>query len=215
MSETLPAGTTGYAEVAPALLARRLPFEAVHAQVLHLIPRPPARILDVGSGPGHDAAILAGQGHQVTAVEPTRALRAGAIALYGHLPIQWLDDALPALAGLAATGPEPFDFILLEGVWAHLSQAERAAAFPRLAGLLAEGGVLSISLRHGPAAPGRIVWPVSAQETLDLARACGLRCLVNVETGSIQPANIAAGVTWTRMAFARGGALTQPLEDPD
>jgi SAM-dependent methyltransferase len=196
-------GTAGYDEVARTLLATRLPFEEVHRHIIHLFPPRPARILDVGSGPGHDAATLSARGHAVTAVEPTPELREGARALYPALPIDWVDDSLPALERLAAARQPPFDFILVEGVWAHLAEAERRQAFPILAGLLAEGGVLAISLRHGPAAAGRTTHPVTAADTESLAAASGLATLVNVATGSIQAANIASGVTWTRMAFGR------------
>jgi SAM-dependent methyltransferase len=198
-----PPGTTGYEAAAPALLATRLDFEAVHRPILYLFSAPPSRVLDVGSGPGHDAAVFAARGHAVTAVEPTRALREGARALYHHLPIDWIDDSLPGLSRLAAALPDPFDLILLEGVWAHLTETERAAAFPVLARLLARDGVLAISLRHGPAAPGRVTYPVTAAETMALAEKAGLTTLVNVSTGSIQAVNIASGVTWTRMAFGR------------
>jgi SAM-dependent methyltransferase len=204
MDAARPSGTVGYDQVAPVLLATRLPFEEVHRHILHLFPASPARILDVGSGPGHDAATLAGRGHAVTAVEPTPELREGARALYPALPIDWIDDSLPSLARLAALRPRRFDFVLVEGVWAHLTAAERAEAFPVLARLLAEGGVLAISLRHGPAAPGRVTHPVTAAETEALAAAAGLATVVKVETTSIQPSNIASGVTWTRMAFRRG-----------
>jgi protein-L-isoaspartate O-methyltransferase len=187
------------------MLSTRLPFEEVHRHVIHLLPASPGRVLDVGAGPGHDAATLAMRGHAVTAVEPTPELREGAKALHGALPIAWVDDSLPALARLAAGTSAPFDFILVEGVWAHLTEAERAEAFPVLAAMLAEDGVVAISLRHGPAAPGRITHPVTAAETLALAEALGLRALVNVETGSIQAVNVASGVTWTRMAFGRSG----------
>lgn len=198
-----PPGTTGYDAVAPALLATRLRFEEVHRHVLHLFPQAPGRVLDVGAGPGHDAATLAGRGHAVTAVEPTPELREGARALYPDLGIAWVDDSLPLLERLLAARPPAFDLILVEGVWAHLTEAERAQAFPRLAGLLAAAGVLAISLRHGPAAPGRRVHPVTAAETAALAQAAGLAVLVSVETGSIQATNVASGVTWTRMAFGR------------
>ena len=185
------------------MLSTRLDFAAVHGPILHLIPARPARILDVGAGPGHDAATLARLGHAVTAVEPTPELRDGARALYGDLPIDWLDDSLPELAALTATRGPLFDFILVEGVWAHLTEAERTEAFPVLAGQLAEGGVVAISLRHGLAAPGRVTHPVTAARTIALAEASGLTTLVNVATGSIQAVNIATGVTWTRMAIGK------------
>ena len=125
MTSVRPAGTTGSERVASGLLSARLCFEEVHRYVLHLIPVHPARILDVGSGPGHDAATFAARGHAVTAVEPTFELREGARTLYRDLPIEWVDDSLPALQYLAMTCDQlPFDFILVEGVWAHLTEAE-------------------------------------------------------------------------------------------
>jgi SAM-dependent methyltransferase len=203
MERTRPIGTTGYGKIASALLATRLCFEAVHQPIARLFPAEPSRILDVGAGPGHDAATLTARGHAVTAIEPTPELRDGARALYGDLPIDWWDDSLPTLSRLRATDPEPFRFILVEGVWAHLRAPERIEAFPILAGLLSANGVLAISLRHGPAAVGRITYPVTAAETTELARQSGLVTLVEVVTDSLQPANIASGVTWTRMAFGR------------
>jgi SAM-dependent methyltransferase len=215
MQTARPAGATGYDKAASALLSTRLSFEDVHRHILHLIPDRARRILDVGSGPGHDAATLAARGHVVTAVEPTPELREGARALYGDLPIEWLDDSLPALTRLTSTCPSPFDFILVEGVWAHLTSTQRMDAFPILAGLLSDAGVLAISLRHGPAAQGRITYPVTAAETANLAEATGLSTLVAIETGSIQAVNISSGVTWTRMAFGKPltrspDALTAP-----
>jgi SAM-dependent methyltransferase len=95
MDAAPPPGTIGYDRVAHALLAKRLPFEQVHRHISHLFPTQPARILDVGSGPGHDAATLSARGHAVTAVEPTPELREGARKLYARLPIEWIDDSLP------------------------------------------------------------------------------------------------------------------------
>lgn len=193
-------GTEGYAELAARFLSRRLSFEEVHAPYLDLLPPPPAHVLDIGAGPGHDAAHLAGMGYTVVAAEPTEALLQGAIGLYGAEPIQWVADGLPALSSVSALG-QRFALILLSGVWMHLDGAERRAGMPAVAALLAPGGLLALSLRHGPVPLGRRMFPVPAAETVHLAEAAGLTLARQVERGSIQAANRAAGVTWTHLAF--------------
>ena len=201
MSAPFP-GTEGYAEAAPRLLGIRLAFDEVHAPIRHLLPRAPARILDIGSGPGHDAAHLAAMGHDVVAVEPEPVLLDGAIRLHGRDGIRWVADGLPDLARL----PDPdmrYDLILASGVWMHLDADERRQAMPRVASLLAPRGVLAISLRHGPVPPGRRMFPVSAAETSAGASAEGLARLVRLERASIQETNRAVGVTWTHLAFRR------------
>jgi len=195
-------GTQGYAEFASVLLGKRLDFDAVHAPYLHLLPSAPARVLDVGAGPGHDAAQLAQMGHEVVACEPTPALRVGAQALYASGRITWLDDGLPELRRVTALGLR-YDFILMSGVWMHLNAAERQAALPRVAELLEPGGVWALSLRHGPVPPGRRMFQVSAEETVRLAAVSGLTVCVSVERGSLQPRNQQEGVTWTVLAVQR------------
>jgi hypothetical protein len=83
----------------------------------------------------------------------------------------------------------------------HLDAPERRVAMRPLAALLAPGGVLVLSLRHGPVPAGRRMFEVSAEETIALAQACGLRPVLHLHEPSLQPANRAAGVTWTRLAF--------------
>lgn len=166
--------------------------EGLYAPVADFIPTTPARIADIGAGTGRDAAWLAGLGHAVVAVEPVAALREAGRALRPALA--WIDDQLPELAGL---GGQRFDRLLLSGVWQHLDDPARAAAMPVLAGLLAPGGVLIMSLRHGPGAPSRPVWPVDVEATVALARDAGLRLVHRVEAASVQAGNQAAGVTWT------------------
>ena len=90
---------------------------------------------------------------------------------------------------------------MLSAVWMHLDEAERGIGMPRLASLLAPRGVMVLSLRHGPVPVGRRMFPVSGDETIDLARQHGPRAVLNVQTESLQPLNRAAGVTWTRLAF--------------
>ena len=51
-------GTENYAEEAPELLKRyeRIPFADAQRSVMHLIPKQPCRVLDIGAGTGRDAA---------------------------------------------------------------------------------------------------------------------------------------------------------------
>ena len=196
-------GTEGYAEAAARLLRTRLPFEDVHAPILHLIPRAPSRVLDIGSGPGHDAARLAAMGHSVVAAEPTPAWLRGASDLHGKNGIRWVEDGLPELGAVRSLGLR-YALVLMTGVWMHLDEEERRDAMPRVASLIEPAGTLALSLRHGPVPAGRRMFEVGGAETVELARRCGLHLLVEVKgRESIQPANRAAGVTWTVLAFTR------------
>ncbi|MFM0340850.1 methyltransferase domain-containing protein [Paraburkholderia fungorum] len=200
-------GTEGYADEAAALLRnwREIPFAELHRSILHLIPRGPARILDIGSGAGGDAAALAESGHTVVAVEPTDALRVPAMAMHTSSRIEWLDDSLPDLTVLCAR-KGTYDVVMLTAVWMHLDAHQRARSMPRVASLMCEGGVLIMSLRHGPVPPGRRMFEVSAQETIDLAALYELRPVLNLGTPSIQEGNRRSGVNWTRLAFEKPGA---------
>ncbi|HSH99614.1 MAG TPA: class I SAM-dependent methyltransferase [Reyranella sp.] len=206
----------GYAQEAPGLLKayEAVSVEDVHRPVWHLIPAPPARLLDIGAGTGRDAAHFAAMGHQVVAVEPVDELREGAKTLHPSPLIEWLKDGLPALAEVRARG-EAFDAVLATAVWMHLDQAERIEAMPAVASLVRPGGVLILSLRHGPIPPGRRMFDVSAEETVALATREGLRCVVNTVTDSVQAGK--PGVTWSRLAFKRvvpsEGSL-RPRKDP-
>lgn len=197
-----PPGTQGYAQRAAALIPQyeSLSFVDHHQAELHLLPKLPSRILDIGAGTGVDAAWFAEQGHSVVAVEPTEAFRTAAMRLHPSPSIEWLDDALPGLDLVLRRG-QRFDTIMLSAVWMHLDEAERGIGMPRLALLLAPGGVMALSLRHGPVPAGRRMFQVSGEETIELARQYGLRTVLNVRTESLQPLNRAAGVTWTRLAF--------------
>lgn len=193
-------GTEGYAEHATTLVERyeSVAFADLHRPVLHLIPAVPCDVLDIGAGTGRDAAAFAARGHRVVAVEPTPALRTWAMALHPSPRIEWLDDSLPELAALRARGAA-FDVVMLTAVWAHLDPAQRRRAMPALAGLLRAGGVLAMSLRHGPIGAGFRVFEAPAGEAIGLAQAQGLQPVVNLQTPSLLPGKEA--VTWTRLAF--------------
>ena len=75
----------------------------------------------------------------------------------------WIDDRLPELkAFIYGFG---FDLVLLNAVWMHIRQADRARAFRKMVTLLKPGGLVMLSLRHGPGEPGREMFPVSLGES--------------------------------------------------
>jgi SAM-dependent methyltransferase len=197
-------GTEGYADEAEELFKRyeSIPAADAHRAVLHLIPGVPSRILDIGSGTGRDAAWLAAQGHQVLAVEPTDAMRFPAMALHSSPRIEWLNDSLPQLTTLRGRG-ETFDVVMLTAVWMHLDTAQRRQAMPNLAARLREDAVMIMKVRHGPVPPGRRMFEIPIEETIELARLQCLKLILNVRTESSQEQNRLAGVTWTNLAFVR------------
>lgn len=144
-------------------------FRDVHGWLLDLLPKPPASILDVGAGSGRDSAWLVAQGYDVVAVEPSVEMMSSARSLHSDSGIQWLSDALPGLDRTLKTGLS-FDFILLSAVWMHITPADRTRSFRKLINLLKPGGVLAMTLRHGPVEPDRGMYEVSVAEVEALAR---------------------------------------------
>jgi hypothetical protein len=76
---------------------------------------------------------------------------------------------------------------------------------PRIAGLLAGDGVMILSLRYGPVPPGRRMFEVSADETIRLAEAEGLRLVLRLDHQDAQLGR--PGVSWTKLAFAGSSGL--------
>jgi 2-polyprenyl-3-methyl-5-hydroxy-6-metoxy-1,4-benzoquinol methylase len=204
-------GTEGYADEASSLLKQyeSISFADVHQHVRHLIPTAPSRVLDIGAGTGRDAAGFAAMGHKVTAIEPTAELRVAAAALHPSPNIEWIDDSLPDLARIAERGGS-FDLVMLTAVWMHLDEEQRHQAMPRVAGLVREGGVMMLSLRHGPVPPGRRMFNVTADETIRLANAVGLRTVLTLDhrDGLLGRPN----VSWTRLAFSKGRRVVSGVE---
>ena len=199
---TRASGTEGYAEEAEALFRQyeSLTFEHVQYWSLPLIPPEPCRVLEIGAGTGRDAAGFAALGHSVVAVEPTGELRTRAAALHPSPAIEWVDDSLPELASIMMRGAA-FDVAMITAVWMHLDEAQRRRAMPNVAALLCPGGIIVMTLRHGPVPQGRRMFTVTADETIELARRAGL----DVVYSAYSPDGIQQrpGVSWTRLAFAR------------
>ncbi|WP_424890098.1 class I SAM-dependent methyltransferase [Streptomyces sp. XH2] len=191
--------TAGYGEAAEALVEQyeSVTFDEVHREVLHLFPTEPSSVLDIGAGSGRDAAALAARGHRVVAVEPTAEMRASGRRLHAGQAIEWVDDALPGLPRLSARQLR-FDLILLTAVWMHLDEQQRSAAMAHLAGLLEAGGRVILSLRHGPVPAGRRMFPVTARETVELARRSGLHVVHHARR---EDPHGRPGVSWTSLGL--------------
>jgi SAM-dependent methyltransferase len=194
------ASNSGYSASAQALIAQyeSIAFEQVHGPVLGFFPPAPARALDIGAGTGRDAAALAHRGYAVTAVEPTPELRAWG---QGHHPasIRWIDDMLPALDSVLAVD-ERFDLVLLTAVWMHLDAGQQREAMQTLAGLVAPGGRIFMTLRHGPVPEGRRMFEVTADAVAALARAAAMAELHRAER---QDMLLRPGVNWTFLVLER------------
>ena len=182
-------------EVAPTYEA--LPPSDLHRWLDGLVPAAPALVLDVGAGTGRDAAWLAGLGHDVVAVEPSAAMRAEAARLHPGLGICWINDRMPDLSATTKSQLR-FDLILVSAVWMHLAPDARPRALRKLANLLKPGGLLAMTLRHGPAEPERGMHAVTGSEVEALARSHGLAV---VRTGEAGDGLGRAGISWTQVAL--------------
>lgn len=138
-----------YSENARSLAAKynSLNPESLHKSWSRLIPDDPGIALDVGAGSGRDANWLAEKGWDVVAVEPCKEFREQA-QMNSHDNVIWLDDELPELKKLRTAGHR-FNLIMLSAVWMHISENKRERAFRIISELLAPGGILVFTLRHG------------------------------------------------------------------
>ena len=183
--------------------------EDVYGWLTGLLPSPPGVAVDVGAGTGRDAAWLTSLGFDVIAVEPSAKMRVEGIRRHADNNIRWIDDRLPSLAGTLRLGIAA-DVVLLGAVWMHVAPADRERAFRKLVLLLRSGGVLALTLRHGPVEPERGLHPTSPEEIERLARRNGLAV---VHTQRDEDSLGRPGVSWTQMALRLpdDGTVALPL----
>lgn len=193
--------TEGYGQEADSLVDQyeNMTFADVHRDTLHLLPKPPALILDIGAGTGRDAAYLAARGYQMVAAEPTAELRRHGMRLHADAAIEWVDDSLPDLKMLQQN-PRRFDVILMTAVLMHLDEDERRQALASIAPLLAPQGLLILSLRYGPVPPGRRMFAVPPSEIIALAKTQGMTLIHQNDREDMKSR---PDVSWTYLAFRR------------
>jgi len=118
----------------------------MHEQLLAHLPPPPASVLDVGGGAGHQSFPLAQAGHQVTLLDASPAMLDKARQRLDRLPAETgqrvtfveSDGAKAA----AAVGGQRFDAVLCHGVLGYLARPEPVVE--QLCRCAADGGIVSI-----------------------------------------------------------------------
>lgn len=179
-----------------ATVYEAVPSTPTREWLADLLPAPPALVVDVGAGTGRDAGAFAAAGYDVVAVEPSPGMRAEAERRHASPRIRWLPDSLPGLAATSRLGLAA-DLVSLSAVWQHVAPPDRPRAFRKLVGLLRSGGLLALTLRHGPD-DGRGGHPVSLAEVEALARDHGMQVLRAVGSADRQGR---PGVSWTSVVL--------------
>ncbi len=196
-------GTKGYSTVIKNFIENTLAidFLLLHQDFLPFFPKTTSRILDIGAGIGRDAFEFFKMGHSVTAVEPIKEFQKEGKILFGNQNIKWIDDFLPELK-LLGNQHNQFDFILASGVWHHLDHEEQFRSMIRIARLLDDNGIFSVTLRNGPAGAGTHIFPTNGNQTIEVAEQYGLKTLLFLEN---QPSlmNNKENVFWTKLVFQK------------
>jgi SAM-dependent methyltransferase len=140
--------------------SRRLTLVDQHVRRLRtLLPSPPARVLDAGSGPGLYASRLAAAGYDVTGVDVNPAAVRHARAQAGQLTRGRLRFQRGELATLEPPR-RPYDAaILVYYVLEAFPATEQPRVLRRIAASLRPDGVAVVEMRLRPdQLPGRICW---------------------------------------------------------
>jgi SAM-dependent methyltransferase len=135
-----------FADGAYATVKGRVRTYVLHQQLLEHLPAPPASVLDVGGGAGHQSFPLAQAGYDVTLLDPSPAMLDKARQRLARLP----DEVRQRVTLVAADGENAeeavggrrFDAVLCHGVLGYQERPEPLV--DQLCRCAAAGGVVSI-----------------------------------------------------------------------
>jgi S-adenosylmethionine-dependent methyltransferase len=129
----------------------------MHQQLLEHLPEPPATVLDVGGGAGHQSFPLAQAGYEVTVLDPSPAMLDKARQRLQRLPAEAQRRVTLLQAGGEsadeAVNGRRFDAVLCHGVLGYLEQSEPLVT--QLCRCAAAGGVVSIMTGNAKASAVR------------------------------------------------------------
>jgi SAM-dependent methyltransferase len=118
----------------------------LHRQLLQHLPPPPATVLDVGGGAGHQSLPLAEIGYRVALLDSSPAMLDRARQRLANLDDETRDRVelveAPGESAIAATGGRAFDVVLCHGVLGYLDAPDAMVA--ELCRCVAPGGIVSI-----------------------------------------------------------------------
>lgn len=146
-----------FADDAYASVKGRVRTYVMHRQLLDHLPAPPATVLDVGGGAGHQSFPLAQAGYDVTLLDPSPAMLGKAEHRLARLP----QEARRRVTFIEASGENAqeaaggrlFDAVLCHGVLGYLERPE--PVIDQLCRSAATGGIVSIMAGNADAAAVR------------------------------------------------------------
>jgi SAM-dependent methyltransferase len=146
-----------FADEAYASVKGRVRTYVIHRQLLEHLPPPPASVLDVGGGAGHQSFPLAQAGYEVTLLDPSPAMLDKARQRLERLP----DDVqqrvtfvqAPGESADKAVGGQRFAAVLCHGVLGYLEQPEPVV--DQLCRCADDGGIVSIMAGNAKASAMR------------------------------------------------------------
>jgi SAM-dependent methyltransferase len=146
-----------FADGAYATVKGRLRTYVIHHQLREHLPTPPAEIVDVGGGAGHQSFPLAQAGYDVTLLDPSAAMLDKARERLERLP----DDVRRRVTFVHADGEHAdeavhgtrFSAVLCHGVLGYLEQP--GPVIEQLCRCAAPGGVVSIMAGNADASAMR------------------------------------------------------------
>ncbi|WP_284216396.1 class I SAM-dependent methyltransferase [Agaribacter marinus] len=203
MNSAMTAGTKGYEKHVSRFvqISRALDFHEVCKDFLSFLPNKKSNVLDVGSGAGQNAVALDKIGFNVTAIEPLQEFVDISKAHYKNTSVNWLKGSLPDMDCLKNSNCS-YDFVLIDGVWHHLNQAEREEAAKKLSNIINRRGKCAVSLRNGPAGMGSLTYPIDLDGTITLFERYNFRCIFSIKNqNSILPNK--EQVKWARIVLEK------------
>jgi 2-polyprenyl-3-methyl-5-hydroxy-6-metoxy-1,4-benzoquinol methylase len=124
----------------------RLEFAVHRAWISRFVPTAPARILDIGGGPGRYSIWLAEQGHSVTLADLSPDLLALARQKSAEAGVTLADVVEANVTDLSQFADASFDAVLCMGPLYHLiDEADRKHVVRELFRILAPGGIVFVA----------------------------------------------------------------------